>query len=307
MSATARTDAVLLYFCYGAREIYDQAIYSILSLLHVCGGPPRDWRIVVYCDRPDAFGPLPVETVALDDAMLDAWLGGSNYIHRRKTCAIIDALERFGGRVVFIDSDTWFKRAPRRLLRRVGPGRACFHICEGFLRSTGTPVDDALARQLANNRYSLPSGEAIKVDARTRMWNTGVVGVDASDLPLVRDALTLSDAIWRDADPAGAYGKKIHHAEQFATGYALRHSRLGEAVDTVYHYWPAPAKAAFGALLPELVSSGLADRSPPNLARLYARRCRETGWPAVKDEAKMLTRRAALAFGLPLRGARRSV
>ncbi len=297
----------LLYFCYGAPAIYDQAIYSILSLLHVAGGIQADCRVVAYCDRPEAFAALPVDVVPLDAATLDGWLGDSDYLHRRKTCAIIDALERFGGRVIFIDSDTWFRRSPAPIFRRVGPGRACFHLCEGLVHATGTPTDMALARQLAAHDYRLPSGTPVRIDRRTRMWNTGVVGVDASDIGRVRDALALSDAIWADADPAGAYGKKIHHAEQFAMGYAFRDCRLSEAADCVYHYWPAEMKERFTPELPALVRSGLADPSPGKLAALYARRPRETGRGAAKDEAKMALRRVALWAGVPVRGVRHSV
>lgn len=298
---------VLLYFCYGAQEIYDQAIYSILSLLHVSGGTPRAYRIVAYADRPAAFGALPIETVEIDSATLDAWLGGSDYLHRRKTCAIIDALERFDAPVAFIDSDTWFRRAPNRMLRRIGPGRAIFHLCEGYVAMTGTPADQALARQLATGTCHLPARPPVTLDRRTRMWNTGVVGIDPSDLPRLRDALALSDAIWAGADPAGAYGKKIHHAEQFATGHAFADAELSEAADCVYHYWPQDMKQPFARILPELARSGLADHGLANLAALYAWRPRETGARAWRDRLKMAVRRLALATGLPVKGYRRSV
>lgn len=301
------SDPVLQYFCYGGQAIYDQAIYSILSLLHVGGGAPRGCRVVVYCDRPEAFAGLPVEAVPVARATLDAWLDGGDYVHRRKTCAIIDALERFGGTVVFVDTDTWFRRAPAPLFRRVGPGRACFHLCEGYLQSTGTPSDDALARQLAAGNVHTRSGEAVTLSARTPMWNTGVVGVHAADLGRVREALALSDAIWAGADPAGAYCGKIHHGEQFAMGYAFRDTRLSEAADCVYHYWPRATKEAFGARLPGLAATGAADPSPETLARLYAARPRQTGVDAARDTLKMAVRRLALTLRLPVRGVRRSV
>lgn len=306
MTGAVRPTSTIMYFCYGAQAIYDQTAYSILSLLRVAGRDPAV-RIVVYCDRPDAFVPLSIETVVTDQPTLDAWLGESDYHHRRKTCAIIDALERFGGAVMFVDSDTYWTKPPARLLARITPGRACFHILEGFLQSTGTPFDAALAQQLAVHRYRLPSGDPVKLDPRTPMWNTGVVGVHANDLRFVRDALVLSDAIWADADPEGAYGKKIHHAEQFAMGYVFRNHRLSEAARWVHHYWTLEAKARVQALLPALVASGYADQSPANLARLYAARHREQGAAAWLDRVKMAVRGAALAAKQPLPGVRRSV
>lgn len=304
LHAVVAPDAeTILYFCYGPQELFDQAIFSILTLLRVAG----DAKIVVYCDRPEAFAGLPVETVALDQGTLDHWLGESDYIHRRKTCVIIDALTRFGGKILFLDTDTYWMRSPAALFRHVGPGRACFHILEGYLQSTGTPSDTALARQLATHTYRSTSGEPVTLTALTPMWNTGVVGVDADDLPLMHDALALSDAIWADADPAGAFGRKVHHAEQFAMGHVFRNCRLREADACVYHYWPQVAKIAFGAVLPGLIASGIADSSHANLDRLYGRRYRRTGFLAWSDRAKMLLRKLAQAKAVPLKGVRQSI
>jgi hypothetical protein len=296
-----------MYFCYGPQSLYEQTLYSILSLLHITAGRKLDARLVVYCDRPAEFASLPVEIVELEQRQLDTWLGHSDYIHRRKTCAITDALKRFGGKILFLDSDTYWTRTPDRLFSRIGPNRACFHMREGYLRSTGTPFDNALRHQLETHEYRLKSGVAVVVDPTTIMWNTGVVGVDSTNIELMDDALALSDEIWAGADPAGAYSKKIHHAEQFAMGYAFRDCRLAEADDAVYHYWPSAAKAAFGAMLPDLVRSGVADHSPANLRRLYAQRYRDDGTRATVERWKMRVRQWSMSLGIPVNGVRRSV
>lgn len=306
MAERTAAPGVLLYLCYGQEAIFRQTLYSILSLLHVCGPDAGGHRIVVYTDDPARFAALPVECVILTPAMLADWLGDSDYIHRRKTCTIIDALDRFACPVAFVDADTWYVADPRRIFARVGPGRACFHLCEGLVARTGTPFDQALTRQLASVDLRLPSGEPVRA-AAARMWNTGVVAVDPADRPLMLDALALSDRIWETADPAGAWGKKIHHAEQFATGYAFRQCRLSEAADCVYHYWPSEAKAAFAPVLAELVGEGLPALDPAKLAAVYARRYRETGPAAWRDGFKMALRALALRLGLALPGARRSV
>jgi hypothetical protein len=305
-AATTEVPETIMYFCYGPQSLYDQTIYSILSLLHVTEGSAFGARIAVYCDRPDAFVALPVEVVEVDQRQLDAWLGGSDYIHRRKTCAIIDAIKRFGGKVMFLDSDTYWIRSPASVFRRIGPDRACFHLKEGYLRSTGTPFDNALTLQLESHPYRIGSDALVEVDRTTIMWNTGVVGVDASNLSLMHDALALSDDIWNEADPDGAYGKKIHHAEQFAMGYAFRNCRMSEADDAVYHYWPSTAKAKFGEMLPDLVKAGVKDQSPGSLRRIYAARFRETGFQAAKERFKMGVRRRCISLGIPVNGVRRS-
>lgn len=306
MAERTGAPGVLLYLCYGQEAIFRQTLYSILSLMHVCGPDLAGHRLVVYTDSPERFAALPVECVTLSPAMLADWLGGSDYIHRRKTCTIIDALDRFACPVAFIDADTWYSADPRRIFARVGPGRACFHLCEGFVEHTGTPFDQALARQLTAVDLRLRSGEPVR-PARARMWNTGVVAVDPADRERMLDALALSDRIWETADPAGAWGKKIHHAEQFATGHAFRDCRLGEAADCVYHYWPAEAKAAFAPVLARLVGDRLPPLDRASLAAVYRQRYRETGLAAWRDSCKMTLRALALRSGVALPGARRSV
>lgn len=297
---------VVLYLCYGPDEIYDQAKFSILSLIYQCWGKPRDHRVVVYCDRPKEFSGWPVELIAVSPDQLELWLGGSDYIHRRKICAIIDALERTTGKVVFIDTDTYFLKSPSQMFARIGPGQACFHICEGFLLSTGSPPDTALGRQLQAAVYRLNKDETVTVGKQTRMWNTGVVGVHFADLGLMRAALQLSDAIWAGADPQGAYGRKIHHGEQFAMGYAFRNCRLSEAQDCIYHYWPELAKKHLQTILPEIIRSAPGELSLDNLRHIYNHRYCEPGLSGLRERMKMTLRKLALAVGVPIKGVRRS-
>jgi hypothetical protein len=297
----------ILYFCYGPQALYDQAIFSILSLMRIAWEDAGNWQIVVYCDRPTAFAALPVNVVAVDQPTLDAWLGDTDYIHRRKTCAIIDALNRYGGKIVFVDTDTYWTRSPRAVFERVAPDATCFHLLEGYLLSSGTPFDQALSSQLSSHVYRLASGAPVTVDALTPMWNTGVVGVHEASIDKIYEALSLSEQIWADADPAGAYGKKIHHAEQFAMGFLFRDYRLHEAADCVHHYWPQVDKMAFAAILPELNASGLADASRDNLERIFRARHRRAGPTAWIDRAKMTIRKIAQAASLPVKGVRHSV
>lgn len=287
----------LIYLCYGDAATYDQTVFSIRSAFLLSTHRPR---IAVYCDRPEPFAALDVETVTIDQAQLDLWLGGSNYIHRRKTCVVLDALDRFE-KIAFLDADTYLIRPPERLWSRIGPGRACFHLREGYVESTGTPPDRALDVQLGSHLYRDRSGKPLSFPTPKTMWNTGVVGIHRHDRVLVDEALHLSDAIWQDADPVGAYGKKIHHAEQFAMGHALGGLSLRETADLVYHYWPKVQKQAFAAEAGPALAAGVEGRA------LYALRPRERGWRGLADQGKMAMRRVAIDLGIQVPGVRRSV
>jgi hypothetical protein len=52
---------------------------------------------------------------AVTNAELDVWIGGSNHNHRRKIMVVIDALQRYGDSVAFVDCDAYFLKAPGSL------------------------------------------------------------------------------------------------------------------------------------------------------------------------------------------------
>jgi len=216
----------LLYLTYGTGRHVDQLTYSVRSALDFSRGD-KDYHIVVYAEDPAAVSGLAVDVVPLSRDVLAHWAGSFGYIHRRKIIAVRDALQRFGGRVVFCDTDTYFRKSPRTLFGRLGRGRSLMHIREGRLRSCN---GDQLAAFLRNHDLRTLAGQRWDLTPESPMFNSGVIGLDEADAPLVDEVIYLADQLYSQVP--------VFNIEQFAFAACLASgTRLSEAYDTVYHYW----------------------------------------------------------------------
>jgi hypothetical protein len=233
----------LLYLSYGAGPIVDEITFSILTALRFL----RDTsaiQIVVYTDTPAAFASLPVRIREVTANELALWQGSAGYTHRRKTCVIQDALKTFGGRIAFVDSDTWFRRSPKLLFDRIGPGRTCLHLREVALRNGAKGLLDAF---LKSREFFDVSGQRRNFAEKIYTWNSGVVGIDEADVALMQDVLFFIDDVWIDF-------KEVADIEQFATSHVFcEETDVSEVGDIVFHYWPRYLRDPFRDRLPSIL------------------------------------------------------
>ena len=170
----------------------------------------------------------------------------------------------FDSPVAMIDADTYFLQSPQRLFDRIGPGRTLMHIPEGAI---GHLVALGHERhQLVTHRVPTDNG-GLQLHEDWVMWNSGVVGVDPTDLPLVEQALKLNDAIRTTT------GHK--NSEQMAFTEIFRnHSQLSTSRDIVFHYFLPflrnPFRAQLHGLLDKSQTLAASERAP----FLYAHRPR---------------------------------
>jgi hypothetical protein len=239
----------LLYFCYGDKSIFREAIFSILSLQQL--PVDKSTQIVVYSDRPEAFAALGVKVRTLTEAKLSEWMGATNYIHRRKLMAVIDALERYGGSVAFIDCDTYFQKPAGLLFKMIGPGRSCLHIAEGRLKETRTRQNARISHLIESGEFHDLSGKRLVISPDAMVWNSGVLGVHSSDLPLMQEALNLCDQLWKQDQITEPAEERAHTLEQFAVGVFLARNKLSAASNIVFHYWRPYLRGPFAKKLEE--------------------------------------------------------
>jgi len=235
---------LLLYMSYGRDCYHQETMFSILSARrYMTGG--EAWRPLVYTDRPGDYEWLDVDVRELTPAMMEAWIAGG-YPFRRKVACILDVLESGVGKLAFLDGDTFFKQSPQQLFERIGPGRACLHLRE--LRMTRRPgtAGQKLGCLFDREIVRDAAGHPVRLHPRESMWNSGVIGVDGSDIDRIRQILTLIDDIW-------THDQSVHTLEQFAVGHAFGEA-LSETGDLVFHYWHHRQRAPFLARLPDLIA-----------------------------------------------------
>ena len=109
-----------MYLAYGKSQYVYEAIFSLLTAAYFEPFDTGRIRYVVYTDQPEAFETLEGVILVPIKTKLGEWLDGSDYIHRCKPMAIIEALETYKGKVAFVDTDTYFKRSPMHIFDRIG-------------------------------------------------------------------------------------------------------------------------------------------------------------------------------------------
>lgn len=234
----------LVLLSYGGRD--DQVAetkYAILSAYR-WARPSDGIEIVLYTDNPSRFDDMPVRLRPIAAEELEGWTGPEGYQYRRKLEVLRDALIQTGRPVVFVDSDTWFRRSPARLFDRIGRGRSIMHVREGNLRGRPFPqychdfVDCVESRT-----WKTSSGSPLDITSDV-VWNSGVIGLDPLDNVLVDDALALIDQVYCKCE--------LWSLEQFAIAFFLmRSTDVRGASDIVFHYWPRDLKEAFHPTLLE--------------------------------------------------------
>ncbi|HEX5109934.1 MAG TPA: hypothetical protein VFV95_15890 [Vicinamibacterales bacterium] len=217
----------LVYLVYSPANSVDQLTFSVMSARRLL--PSADaLRVLVFTDDPTALDDLEVQTVTIAPAVLEEWAGAHRYIHRRKLLAIKQALQQFGGRVLYCDTDTYFRLSPLEVFKRIGRGHTLTHLCEGYLHRAKA---GDLAAFVDTHELKALDGSRWGITAATRMFNGGVVGLDAADAALLDEAVHLVDQLYPRL--------RLHTIDQFAVGACLsRRTSMQACDDAIYHYWP---------------------------------------------------------------------
>jgi hypothetical protein len=231
----------IIYLSYGKGPHVDELAYAVHSTFDLIEPDENQYRVVVYTDNPEPLADLPVHIERLSEGVLKEWGGPFGHIHRRKILAVRDALTKFGGRLIYCDSDTFFVKHPKRVFARIGPGHSVLHIGEYYL-------SDACTRRLLEfvkaNEVSDLAGRRWNITPTTVMFNAGVVGIHESDISLLDEILHLSDQIY---PPEGATVEDPRrHADQFAFSVCFQYrTKLHQSYDALHHYWPIERRARF--------------------------------------------------------------
>jgi hypothetical protein len=275
----AQPPSTLLYLSYGPGPHADETLYSLLTLRRFSEGALEGITIRIVTDQVDFFEPHGFDVVPVTPATMEEWQGPARFTHRCKIMALKLVMERFGGKCILVDGDTYFRRPPGRLFRRIGPGHSMMHGIEGqvgdsrhqFNRHMGEILEDRVPGHLP--LIDLAHGSS------TVQWNAGVVGLDPAHFPLLDEVLELTDYFRSRTDAPTS--------EQLSFSIILAaRTRIMPSRDVIFHYNVSPDRASFRSRLPELLahSAGLPARE--RAGWLYARRF----VPALKVKARNLVK-----------------
>jgi hypothetical protein len=262
---------------HGAENYIHEALFSVLSAIRHERPPISDWRLIIYTDNPRPFSRFNAIIEPLDERRLSEWGGPANFVHRRKIFVLQHALRNYG-RSVLVDTDTYFLKSPRKLFEKISAGNAIMHMREARLRRV--PHLASLCEALCAAPFEF-EGRSYKFTPDWLIWNSGVVGIDPVDEPLLNDTVRLTDAI-HERSPS-------NQSEQISFAVLLQEStRLRETDEIVYHYWPAHLREPFHELLAKLFSQFPNGDLNELSERLYVLRPRATLNKRAKARLKTL-------------------
>lgn len=238
----------ILLFSYGNQVEYRRAIYTALSFLAWTGGTQDDARLVIYTDDPAFFKKylfdFSIHYVLLTAERLKEMLGETDFIHRRKICVLQDAYAAFPeDDIFFLDSDTFFTAVPSALLDQVQPNSSIMQIREYALERAPKIYRDLMSFRLRNaesypisflrfiggNTFAI-GGRSLTFNKEQYVWNSGVLGIHNSLLPLLDEMLSFADQVYSET--------KWFISEQLAFGLVLQSfSELKPAGTVINHYF----------------------------------------------------------------------
>jgi hypothetical protein len=257
----------LIFLSYGNGPQAYETLFSILTLGRFPILEFQGIKIRVVTDQPDFFGSYGCEIVPVSSSTIEEWKGPSRFHHRCKVMALKHGIGQFGGRCILVDGDTYFVRPPARLFQRIGPGRSVMHMVEGLLANSTHDFNHRLGAFLQNADPGDDPSIELAHGPSTVQWNSGVVGLDASDSQLLDELLNLLDYL------LGKCNAVVLEQLAFSIVLAGR-TRLRPSRDVIFHYNVSPTREAFRDRIPELLAESK-HMSPPALAKwLYARRLR---------------------------------
>jgi hypothetical protein len=236
-----------LYLDYGGKPKYRAELkYSLISLRAELD--PARARILVASDATEVYRAWPVTVMDIGPRIRE-WSGGGLYHHRIKPALVREALGRFAGPVLFLDSDSIIRPGFHAEVEEKMAGAV---VVNRFEKNNPFPP-------LKGFRTQLPHLGAYRYDvAHSRMYNSGLIGVTPTHLPLLDDALAMIDALIGRA-------KKFPAIEQFALSEVLRLSQtpIAEIHDSFLHYWQGRRRIYMANQIARSLSPDWNDLTPP--------------------------------------------
>ncbi|AMB84038.1 hypothetical protein AWM79_01460 [Pseudomonas agarici] len=222
-TAALTTRPQLVYLVFGAETYHQEAVFSIASALACLRETPgAEVDIRVFSDNPKPYRHLPVRIDALAEVTRKRWCGPHGYHFRTKHVALRAVLEECE-QALLIDTDTFFRRSPIELFRRVEPGTL---LCNAFYTTYGAnkklPLYTALSERLRSRNLA---------DDQMMTLNSGVIGLTRQDVGVLDRSIALMDELFPFAQ--GAYT-----LEEFCLSVAAyRTVNVKECPDLIHHYW----------------------------------------------------------------------
>lgn len=239
----------ILFISHTNPRIHRRTAYSILSCLHIHRGK-LPCPLELATDAPDDFSPFGnlIDIHSLSTSQIASW------IERAGGYRNVVKAELFQDSFLFMDSDTVLLKPLQPLFRLITPRTSVMQCREYRL---GKRPD--FASLVADPDFP-------EFTAKTRMYNSGLLGVHRDNLPVIHQVLERVLAM--------RARHSVRTPEQLVDGTLLSQvSEIRTAPRWIYHYWQGTGFAdafmdrQFREIgLPEMIRRTLAGEGAPLFA-----------------------------------------
>lgn len=210
----------IIFIEFGAQEKFvNQIKYSVMTLKAFNDLDASE--IVVYSEEPSNYKNMDVSVVSIKDKISEYSLNGQ-YHFRIKPCVLLDALTEHNCPILFLDTDTFCRKNLSKRIISISKENVLMNVFE-----LTNPYPD-----FSMMNINTPSGINYSYDPKkTKMYNSGIIGVNPEHRIAIQDAIYLIDAMKK-------HGLKNHTAEQTALSEAFRihNINISELKDEITHY-----------------------------------------------------------------------
>lgn len=229
----------IIFIEYGAQvRFLNQTKYSVMTLQSFNNLSKSD--IIIYTEQPEKYEQMAVTTRSIVDKVFDYSLGGK-YHFRIKPCVLLDALREHECPILFLDTDTFCNADLTKKIASINTDNVLMNIFE-----TINPYPE-----FTMGSFELPSGIIYSHDPKkTKMFNSGVIGVDKGHELALKDAIFIIDKMQHN-------GIKRHTAEQTAISEAFRihNIQISELHKEITHYTRGTGKDYMDDMIKKELSS----------------------------------------------------
>lgn len=294
----------IAYLAYGLESTKYQAILSIYTLYHHIGEANKDFLFVIYTDSDrqvlDKYlQGFPVRLEILTKEQVKEFRGPDNYVFRLKPSIIKDYFSKYKQNLLYMDTDTFFRRDPKALLASIAPGHSIMNVEEYNFVDAGAvePMHWFTMRQgLKQHTYTV-NGEQVAIPLATMMWNAGIIGLSQADAKVVDLYISLTDEMFARC--------KSFIVEQFVASYVLQlTTQLRSTEDYIDHYWPKGIKHTFNVRIPGFLkeNEGKSGKELYAAAFDFAKECRTISTPYREPLGTRISTRLKLIMQVARKG-----
>jgi hypothetical protein len=215
--------ATFLYLVFGSENFFIESKLSIASILHFASDEDFDYQIIIYTDNPDFYQHSKIITKKIDEYTIKKWSGNINYIYRSKIMCIQDCLQNNQNEIIiFLDTDTIFKKHPKHLINKITPLQSVMHFNESKPnKKLQLTFENENIKQLFNGKFFEPTKNT---------WNSGIIGIHPNNSRIIDTVILFNDLFYTET--------KYFATEQIAFSTIFESEiSLTSGYNIVFHYW----------------------------------------------------------------------